>query len=143
MGAGLRERRRPAQPARTALNASRRLLNPARIAYAQAGAGCEFGHCKAWLKPTRSICCTATRAQPDRRCSGCCNETANSRFKLLMMALRDVATNHPDSSLQCFERVDSSRPASPRACLTDASTQPCIRIADWAFRIHSSSRGSQ
>ena len=39
MAAGLRQRRRPARPARTALIAIRRLLDPARIAHARARVG--------------------------------------------------------------------------------------------------------
>ena len=49
---------------------------------------------------------------------------------LLLTAFRGVATKHLDSFMQCFERVDSSRPTPLRACLAADSTQPRIRLAN-------------
>ena len=64
------------------------------------------------------------RDEPDRRRTGYRTEAANSRFKLLLVAFRGVATKHLDNSLPCFERVDPSRLTSPRARRAAASTQP-------------------
>lgn len=127
MAAGLRQRRRPAGPARTALIASRKSLDPARIAHPQAAV---FRHCKAWWKRTRSIRCAATRAPLDRWRSGYRPETANSLFKLLLMAFGGVATELLDSSWHRFERFGSCRATFPRACLTAASTQPRVRFVN-------------
>ena len=127
MAAGLRQRRRPARPARTALIASRKLLDLARIAHAQAPA---FRQCRAWWKPTRSICCTATREQPDQWRSGYLPETASRRFKLLPMAFGGIPTKDLGSRLHCFERVGSCHPTSPRNRLTAASTPPRMRCAN-------------